>query len=175
VDQRDVLVADALDVVLAEAALEERRALEGLDGDDPRPVRVLQGVAGRDRPGRAGRRDEGVEAKPGPLAGERLEDPPEGAPGAQPVDEVVSELAELVEAITGKKAPSVTWPVWMAKIGLPFVKVYCKLIQRRPIYFQTQTSQRNRTAHRSKPPEIASARSLSHHAMRVCGRRAFGR
>ena len=33
VDQRDVLVADALDVVLAEAVLQHRRALERLDGD----------------------------------------------------------------------------------------------------------------------------------------------
>ena len=39
VDQRDVLVADALDVVLAEAVLQHRRALQRLDGDDLRAVR----------------------------------------------------------------------------------------------------------------------------------------
>ena len=54
VDQRDVLVADALDVVLAEAVLEHRRALERLDGDDPGAVVVLQPVAGGDRAGRSG-------------------------------------------------------------------------------------------------------------------------
>ena len=58
VDQRDVLVADPLDVVLAEAVAEHRRALERLDGDDQRAVALLQVVAGGDRPGRAGRRDE---------------------------------------------------------------------------------------------------------------------
>ena len=36
VDQRDVLVADPLDVVLAEAVAEHRRALERLDRDDQR-------------------------------------------------------------------------------------------------------------------------------------------
>ena len=37
VDQRHVLVADALDVVVAEAVVEHGRALEGLDGNDPAP------------------------------------------------------------------------------------------------------------------------------------------
>jgi hypothetical protein len=60
VDQRDVLVADALDVVLAEAVLEHRRALERLDGDDLGAVLLLEVVAGGDRAGRAGGRREGA-------------------------------------------------------------------------------------------------------------------
>ena len=70
VDQRDVLVADALDVVLAEAVGEHRRALQRLDGHDPGAVVVLQPVAGGDRPGRAGRRHEGGEAQPGTVGGD---------------------------------------------------------------------------------------------------------
>ena len=54
VDERDVLVADALDVVLAEPVLEHRGALERLDGDDLRAVQILQAIAGGDRAGRAG-------------------------------------------------------------------------------------------------------------------------
>ena len=41
VDQRDVLVADALDVVLAIAVLEHGRAFERLDGDDLGAVPLL--------------------------------------------------------------------------------------------------------------------------------------
>ena len=46
VDERDVLVADPLDVVLAVAVLEHRRTLECLDGDDAGAVLLLQPVAG---------------------------------------------------------------------------------------------------------------------------------
>ncbi len=42
-------------------------------------------------------------------------------------------LAKQAEATTGKKTPSVTLPVWLVKIGLPFIKIYCKLNQSRPI------------------------------------------
>ena len=61
VDQRHVLVADALDVVLAEAVHEQGRAFDRLDRRDPRAERALQMVAGRDRSRRAGRRDESGE------------------------------------------------------------------------------------------------------------------
>ena len=74
VDERDVLVADALDVVLAEAVLEQRRALERLDGDDQRPEPLLEVVAGADRAGRAGRRHERAPARrSGSAAAQRLE------------------------------------------------------------------------------------------------------
>ena len=63
VDERHVLVADALDVVLAEAVLEQRRALQGLGGHDARPVALLQPVAGADGAGRARGRHEGRQAQ----------------------------------------------------------------------------------------------------------------
>ena len=58
VDQRDVLVADALDVVLAVAVLEHRRALERLDRDDDRAVTVLEVVTRAERARGARRRHE---------------------------------------------------------------------------------------------------------------------
>ena len=51
VDQRDVLVADALDVVVAEAVLQHRRTLECFDRHDPAAVGVLEIVAGAERAG----------------------------------------------------------------------------------------------------------------------------
>ena len=62
VDERDVLVAYALDVVLAEAVVEHRRAFERLDGDDPGAVIVLQAVTGAQGAGRARGGDEGAQA-----------------------------------------------------------------------------------------------------------------
>ena len=97
VDQRDVLVADALDVVLAEAVVEQRWALERLTGDDERAEPLLQVVAGRDRPGRARRRDECAELEAGLPLAERLEHPLEGRARRKVVDEVVPELGELIE------------------------------------------------------------------------------
>ena len=64
VDQRDVLVADALDVVLAIAVLEHGRTFERLDGGDLRAVPLLELVAGGDRAGRAGRRDKAGKPMP---------------------------------------------------------------------------------------------------------------
>ena len=61
VDERDVLVADALDVVLAVAVAQHRRAFDRLDGGYPRAVKRLEVVAGGDRPCRARRRNEGRE------------------------------------------------------------------------------------------------------------------
>ena len=97
VDQRDVLVADPLDVVLAEAVVEHRRALERLGGDDLRAVVLLQVVAGGDRSGRAGRGDERVEPQRRRGVLQRLEQPPERAAGREVVGDVVPELGELVE------------------------------------------------------------------------------
>ena len=96
-----MLVADALDVVLAEAVLEHRRALERLDGDDLRAVLLLQPVAGGDRAGRPGRRRERGEAQVAALRSNAsrtcLEHVAERPAGDLVVAEVVAELAELVE------------------------------------------------------------------------------
>ena len=92
-----MLVADPLDVVLAEPVGQHRRALQRLDSHDPAPVVVLQAVAGGDRPSRPRRRDEGGEAQAGTVGGDRVEDVAERPPGDLVVGEVVAELTELVE------------------------------------------------------------------------------
>src|SRR5205823_5240233 len=46
--QRNMLVADALDVVLAIAIVEHGRTLQRLDRRDPRPVALLQIISRRD-------------------------------------------------------------------------------------------------------------------------------
>jgi hypothetical protein len=101
VDQRDVLVADALDVVFAEAVLEHRRALERFDGDDLGAVLLLQPVAGGDRAGRPGGGGERGEREVSTLRlvlrSHGVEDVAEGPAGDAVVAEVVAELGELVE------------------------------------------------------------------------------
>src|SRR3954469_15840618 len=92
VDERDVLVPDALDIVLAIAVLEHGRAFERLDGGDLRAVALLQEVAGRDGAGRARRRDEGRQPQGRVLALEMREHAIEGGARAGVVDEVVREL-----------------------------------------------------------------------------------
>ena len=81
VDQRDVLVADALDVVLAIAVLEHGRTFQRLDGDDLRAVPLLQIIAGGDRAGGAGRRDKGGKPVPrGRRASDRAKTRSQAAP-----------------------------------------------------------------------------------------------
>jgi len=96
-DQRDVLVADALDVVGAVAVVEHGRALGRLDRDDLRPKGRLQVVARRQRAGGAGAADE--RRQPPAAAGGVLEHLGQRAPGADPVHDVVRELRELVEDV----------------------------------------------------------------------------
>ena len=91
VDQRDVLVPDALDVVLAEAVPEQGRALQGLGRDDRRAVALLQVVACCDRARGAGRRDERPQAQRRITLAQRLEDVREGAPGDELVHEVIAD------------------------------------------------------------------------------------
>ncbi len=97
VDQRDVLVADALDVVLAVAVAQHGRAFERFDGGNRRPVPGFEMIAGGDRPRRAGGRHEGREpvATIGDL--QVREDAIECPPGTEMVDEVIGELRKLVE------------------------------------------------------------------------------
>ena len=97
VDQRDVLVPDPLDVVLAEAVAQHRRALGRLDGDDQRAEALLEVVARADRAGRAGRGDERAQAQVGLLLAQRLEHALERGAGREVVGDVVPELRELVE------------------------------------------------------------------------------
>ena len=92
-----MLVADALDVVLAEAVLEHRRALQRLDRHDAGAVLVLQAVAGGDGAGRAGGRHEGGQPQVGAPAPYGIEHLVEGPSGDLVVGEVVAELGELVE------------------------------------------------------------------------------
>ncbi len=63
VDQRDVFVADALDVVLAKAVLEHRRTLERFDSHDLGAELRLEVVACSNRSGRTGSRDEAARAE----------------------------------------------------------------------------------------------------------------
>ena len=98
VDQRDVLVADALDVVFAVPVLEHGRALERLDGDDLGAVVVLEPIPGGDRAGRPRGRREGRQPKiAARRLSNRLEHVPERPPRDRVVTEVVTEFAELVE------------------------------------------------------------------------------
>ena len=104
VDQRHVLVADALDVVLAEAVHQQRRALDRLDRGDPRPEHALQMVARRDRARGARGGDEGGEFCVRPSRGCGVEDALQRSARAQTMDEIVAVLAELVEHDVGRIA-----------------------------------------------------------------------
>jgi dihydroflavonol-4-reductase len=46
----------------------------------------------------------------------------------------ISDLARMVETITGSKAPGFTCPNWLAKAGLPFLNLYAKASQSQPLY-----------------------------------------
>ncbi len=96
VDPGDVLVADALDAVLAEPVVEQGRALERFAGRDLRVgVELLEVVAGGDGSGRTGGQRHAPELVAGPHG--RLEDLDHGRAGDRVVPQVVPELVELVE------------------------------------------------------------------------------
>ncbi len=44
------------------------------------------------------------------------------------------ELAKMVEELTGVRAPGSVFPMWLARIGAPFVTVFDRLARRRPLY-----------------------------------------
>lgn len=46
----------------------------------------------------------------------------------------VRELAAVVEAITGIAPPRITSPMWLARIGAPFVVAYGRVVGREPLY-----------------------------------------
>ncbi|MCJ7655138.1 MAG: NAD-dependent epimerase/dehydratase family protein [Dehalococcoidia bacterium] len=46
----------------------------------------------------------------------------------------VSDLAVIVEEITGTPAPRLVFPLWLARIGAPFTAVFAQLTGKRPLY-----------------------------------------
>jgi dihydroflavonol-4-reductase len=46
----------------------------------------------------------------------------------------VSDLAAIVEEITGVPAPRLVFPLWLARIGAPFTAVFAKLTAKQPLY-----------------------------------------
>ena len=44
------------------------------------------------------------------------------------------ELAELARAITGAPVPRLVFPLWLGRIGAPFVEAVCRLTGKRPLY-----------------------------------------
>ncbi len=44
------------------------------------------------------------------------------------------ELSKLIEQITGQKTPQKIMPMWIARIGLPFITLYSKLTGVKPLY-----------------------------------------
>ena len=101
VDQRDVLVAYALDVVLAVAVLQQGGALQRLGGHDPAAVVVLEVVARAQGAGRARRRHEGGQPGARPVGGHMLVEPLQGGSSDAVVAQMVGELRELVDDHVG--------------------------------------------------------------------------
>jgi dihydroflavonol-4-reductase len=46
----------------------------------------------------------------------------------------ISELAVMVEKVTGMKAPAYICPNWLAKLGLPFLNAWAKVSSSQPLY-----------------------------------------
>ena len=100
-----MLVADALDVVLAETVVQHRRALQGFHRNDQRIVLFLQVVSRPQRPRRPRRGDEGAQPQGGLTGLERLKEPPQRTPRHQVVNQVIPEFGELVEDDVLRIAP----------------------------------------------------------------------
>ena len=96
-DVGDVLVADALDIVLAEPVVEQGRTFQRLDGNDLGAELLLEIVARGQGAARSGCRNEGGQVGARRLAVQRVERFGQGRAGAQPVDQIVPEFAELIE------------------------------------------------------------------------------
>ena len=92
-----MLVADALDVVLAVSVAEHGRTFDRLGGGDLGAVPRFQVVAGGDRSGRAGRRDESRQPTARVCAFELREHAIEGGAGAVIMDQVVGEFGKLID------------------------------------------------------------------------------
>ena len=102
VDVRDVLVTDALDVMFAKAVVEQGRTFGRFDRDDARAEHRFQVIAGSQRATGTGSRNIGGELGSGLAFRQRIEQCFQRGTGAVAVDQVVSELAELVEDNVGR-------------------------------------------------------------------------
>src|SRR5690242_18422844 len=92
-----MLVADALNVVLAVAVAQHGRALDCLHCGDLAAVALLEVVAGSDGSGGAGRRYEGREATAGTLRLQMREHALKRGARTMIVDQVVGKFRELIE------------------------------------------------------------------------------
>jgi len=70
------------------------------------------------------------------------------------------QLAKMTEQITGVKAPSSVCPMWLARIGAPFITAFDLLARRRPLY--TSVSLQALRGHRRISHQKAS-RELGYH------------
>jgi len=46
----------------------------------------------------------------------------------------VRDMARMTEAITGVKTPRSVCPIWLARVGAPFITIFDRLARRRPLY-----------------------------------------
>ncbi len=63
----------------------------------------------------------------------------------------VTELAALVEKITGAKPPRITTPLWLARAGVPLMRLFSRVTGVRPLY-----------THESLDRLVRSSRKVSH-------------
>jgi dihydroflavonol-4-reductase len=70
------------------------------------------------------------------------------------------EVAKMAEGLTGVKAPGSVCPMWLARIGAPFVTAFDRLARRRPLY--TSVSLQALRGHRNISHQKAT-RELDYH------------
>src|SRR5262244_2796821 len=92
-----MLVADALDVVLAKAVAQQGRALAGLDRDNARAVVFLEIIACRQCSRRPRSRDKSRQAQTRVPRADCIEDARQRRSGAGVMGDVIAELGELIE------------------------------------------------------------------------------
>ncbi len=46
----------------------------------------------------------------------------------------LKEISEMISQITGKKTPGLIFPTSIAKLGVPFIKMYAKIVNEEPLY-----------------------------------------
>src|SRR6185437_8055521 len=93
----NMLVANALDIVLAIAIAQHRRTLGGLHGSNLGAMHRFQPVARCDRPGGACRRYKGRQPRVRVRSLQMRKDTVEGMRGAMIMNEIVGKFRELIE------------------------------------------------------------------------------